>query len=163
MPTNGSRIAAAGGALLLATGAAALWLSAGQGRADPAPQAPVKQAAAALPEPVGEVEHVAVERKSKEEQRFARADRDDDGRITMPEYLTQRRRNFDKLDANGNGQLEFEEYAESGIGRFRGADANADGLLVADEFATTAPRPRAAAQACRCPEQRAGQATDEQG
>jgi hypothetical protein len=160
-------MAAIGGALLLATGAAALWLSAGQGRADPAPATPVAQEAASLPDrpaPAGDaLEREPVKTKTREEQRFARADRDDDGRITQAEYLTQRRRNFDKLDANGNGRLEFEEYAESGIEKFREADANADGQLLAAEFATTAPRPRAAARACSCPEQSAGGKADEQG
>ena len=39
--------------------------------------------------------------KSKEEKRFARADKDENGRITP----------FAKLDLNGDGELSFEEWA----------------------------------------------------
>lgn len=89
--------------------------------------------------------------KSREEKRFARADRDDDGRISMAEYLQQRRRNFDKLDVNGDGKLGFEEYAVSGIDKFRKADANRDHVLLAAEFATTAtPQRKTPATAAKC-------------
>ena len=149
-----SRFAAIAGALLLAIGAGALWLTADRGRAD--------AAAIAVPPPVGPDApdvggtdlQTAPPTKNKEEQRFARADRDDDGRITQPEYLHQRRRNFDKLDLNGDGVLQFGEYAAAGIEKFRKADSDGDGALLAAEFATTAPRPKirqtASAEACRC-------------
>lgn len=153
-----ARLLALAGALLLLGGGVALWLSADHGEAVASTRLPAQSQAIAkpagalaaeLPEPDPD------RKKTKEEQRFARADRDDDGRITQAEYLHQRRRNFDKLDVNGDGRLSFEEYAVSGIEKFRKADGNADGALLAGEFATTAPKPRnpqsASAGACRCP------------
>ena len=155
---SSSRLLALAGALLLLVGGLALWLSADRGEAIAATQVPaaattVEDTARALapdlptPEPQ--------RKKSKEEQRFARADRDDDGRITQAEYLHQRRRNFDKLDKNGDGRLSFEEYAASGIAKFQKADGNRDGILLPAEFATTAPKPRATQSAsaakCNCP------------
>ena len=152
-----ARLLALTGALLLAGAGLALWLSVDRGEAvasaslppagEPAGEPFEDLAELAMPEPA--------RKKSKEEQRFARADRDDDGRITQMEYLHQRRRNFDKLDLNGDGKLSFDEYAVAGIAKFQKADANRDGLLLAAEFATTAPKPRkpqsASAANCRCP------------
>lgn len=164
---NRTRLAALAGALLMASGAAALWFSTDHNRADAsaarAPRsAPMPEAAAPLaanlPEPP------PVPEKSREEKRFARIDRDDDGRITQAEYLQQRRRNFDKLDVNGDGRLSFEEYAAKGIEKFRTTDSNRDGGLSAKEFATTAPKPKktqtASAARCICP-QTASAGTDE--
>ena len=161
-----SRFAAIAGALLLAIGAGALWLTADRGRAD--------AAEVALPPPVETAEPdvgatdlqppAPAKKKSKEEQRFARADRDDDGRITQAEYLHQRRRNFDKLDLNGDGVLQFNEYAAAGIAKFKAADANGDGVLLPPEFATTAPkrknRQTPSADACRCSSIPAGASRD---
>jgi Ca2+-binding EF-hand superfamily protein len=79
--------------------------------------------------------------KSREEKRFARADRDDDGIVSPAEFVAARRRNFDKLDANGDGRLSFEEYAAEGFRKFAAADVNGDGRLNAAEFATTARPP----------------------
>lgn len=162
------RLLALVGAVLLLGAAATLWMSVDQGEAaastrlPPATDAGSEAAAplaAALPAPDPD------RKKSKEEQRFARADRDDDGRITQAEYLHQRRRNFDKLDRNADGKLSFEEYATSGIVKFEKADANRDGLLLASEFATTAPKPRkaqTASAACNCPAVTADATTDPQ-
>ena len=153
-----ARFLAISGALLLATGGVALWLSVDRGEAVASASLPPAieptdalsaSLAADLPTPD------PARQKSKEEQRFARADRDDDGRITQAEHLHQRRRNFDKQDRNGDGKLSFEEYAAAGITKFQKADANRDGVLLAAEFATTAPKPRntqsASAANCRCP------------
>jgi Ca2+-binding EF-hand superfamily protein len=49
--------------------------------------------------------------KSKEEKRFARADKDENGRIALAELVEPRRRPFAKLDVNGDGKLSFEEWA----------------------------------------------------
>lgn len=138
-------------ALLLAGGGLLLWLSAdrGQAVATPTPvEAAASEAPVELPTPAAGAD------KSREEKRFARYDRDDDGRIVLDEYLHLRRRNFDKLDRNGDGVLSFEEYATSGIDKFGKVDADNDGWLSAAEFATTAPKPKAAvktAAACQCP------------
>ena len=148
-----ARLLALVGAVLLLGCGVALWLSVDRGEAvasthmppatDTGRETPAPLAATLpIPDPA--------RKKNKEEQRFARADRDDDGRITQAEYLHQRRRNFDKLDRNADGKLSFEEYATSGIVKFEKADANADGLLLASEFATTAPKPKAAKKPVEC-------------
>lgn len=153
-----SRLAAIVGALLLALGALALWLSADRGSAVATPVAQAAGAEPATPSPILPEtvdEPTPVKKKSKEEQRFARADRDDDGRITQAEFVHARRRNFDKLDRNGDGVLQFSEYAASGLAKFAAADTDKDGALRPAEFATTAPKPRAkpagGTPACRCP------------
>lgn len=110
----------------------------------PAPVDPVQAAAEAPLAPP------APSARTREEQRFARADRDDDGEIVLEEYLANRRRNFDRLDANGNGRLEFAEYAVEGREKFAKADADGNARLDAAEYATTAAKPRAAKPACAC-------------
>ena len=60
--------------------------------------------------------------KSREQKRFARADKDEDGRITLAELVEPRRKAFAKLDINGNGKLSFEEWAAKTIDKFGGAD-----------------------------------------
>jgi hypothetical protein len=155
-PKSAGRFAAVAGAALLVVGGVSLWLSAdGQG-AGAATAASAKLPAQAAVAPEDATLTIEPARpKSREEQRFARADKDDDGRITQAEYLQQRRRNFDKLDVNGDGGLGFEEYAASGIAKFRTADADGNGALAAAEFAKTAPKPKnrqtASVEGCRCP------------
>ncbi len=163
------RFAALIGAVLLFAGAAALWFASPNGRADATTTPPTRMTAgedppaSASPEPLaGGLDDRP---KSKEEQRFARADKDDDGRVTQSEYLQARRRNFDKLDANRDGRLAFEEYATGGIQKFRTADADADGALLPGEFATTAPKPKnrqtASVETCRCPQPRIATSSDD--
>lgn len=127
--------------ILLAVTAGILWFSAPDGEAIAIADFPEPAAVAPTEEQPVEVE--AVKPKSREEKRFARADRNDDGEIDRDEYLHARRRNFDKLDVDGDGKLSFEEYAHSGIEKFVGADKNRDGRLDAKEFATLAPKPAA--------------------
>src|SRR5688572_14894054 len=100
----------------------------------PPPQA-APSALAPLPEPPEATP------KSREERRFARADKDDNGRITAAELYEPRRKAFAKLDVNGNGVLSFEEWAVKTIGKFEGADKDRSGWLTAAEYATTAPKP----------------------
>ncbi|HYJ29834.1 MAG TPA: hypothetical protein VEW25_05780 [Allosphingosinicella sp.] len=90
--------------------------------------------------------------RSKEERRFNRADRDNDGRVTREELLQPRQKAFQRLDTNRNGNLTFEEWAARSITKFGSADANRDGALNRQEYATTAPkaRPRPKQQNCRC-------------
>lgn len=130
----------------LALGGAALALYMG---GDDAPTTPVAAvaapAAAQAPEPAVEEpleEEVEKPRpKTKEEKRFARRDRDDDGRISLDEYVYNRRRAFDRLDANGDGVLSFREYAKAGIDKFHKIDRDKSGFLDSGEFATDAPKP----------------------
>ena len=79
--------------------------------------------------------------KSKEEKRFARADKDDDGRITRAELLQPRQKAFAKLDVNRNGSLSFEEWAVTTVKKFAGADADRSGWLNPREYETTKPKP----------------------
>src|SRR5687768_13972174 len=65
--------------------------------------------------------------QSREEKRFARADKDDDGKITKVEMLEPRRKAFAKLDANGNGALSFEEWTVKTTEKFAGADGDGNG------------------------------------
>ncbi|HEY0626844.1 MAG TPA: EF-hand domain-containing protein [Allosphingosinicella sp.] len=87
--------------------------------------------------------------KSKEEKRFARADKDDDGRITRAELMQPRQKAFAKLDKNGNGSLSFEEWAVKTGEKFAGADKDRSGWLTPAEYQTTAPKP-AKPKRCAC-------------
>jgi Ca2+-binding EF-hand superfamily protein len=87
--------------------------------------------------------------KSREQKRFGRADKDDDGRITRAELIEPRRKAFAKLDANGNGSLSFEEWAVKTLDKFGGADKDASGWLTPAEYASTAPKP-AKPKRCAC-------------
>lgn len=135
--------------LLLVAAGIFIW----KGRAEseelipPAPQAaafvaPMQAPAPAEPPP-------AAPPKSREEKRFARADKDDDGRITRAEMLEPRRKAFARLDTNGNGTLSFEEWAVKTSEKFAGADANRDGALTPAEFETTKPKTRPKPR-CNC-------------
>jgi hypothetical protein len=53
----------------------------------------------------------AADPTSKEQKRFARADKNEDGRITLAELVEPRREAFAKLDVNSDGRLSFEEWA----------------------------------------------------
>lgn len=86
---------------------------------------------------------------SREERRFNRLDRNQDGRITRNEMMAARARDFRKLDVDGNNLLTFEEWAVKTSDRFRNADANNDGALTREEFATTKP-PARPKQKCKC-------------
>ena len=88
--------------------------------------------------------------KSKEERRFARADKNEDGRITLAELVEPRRKAFAKLDVNADGRLSFEEWAVRTIGKFEGADGDDNRMLTPAEYATTAPKPRPKKPACAC-------------
>ena len=91
----------------------------------------------------------AASEKSKEEKRFARADKDDDGRISREELLTPRRKAFAKLDSNGNGSLSFEEWAVKTVEKFSGADGDGSGWLSPAEYETTKPKTRPK-KSCAC-------------
>jgi len=123
---------------LMMTGAFLLW----QGRAEETPGLPPPPAGAApammAPKPLVAPEAPA---KSREEKRFDRADKDNDGRIVMEELLQPRRKAYAKLDTNGDGRLSFEEWGHTTITKFRGADKDRNGQLTRAEYATTAPPP----------------------
>lgn len=120
------------------------------------PPAPLARLAAAEPPPLLRQARLgaltappAATAKTREEKRFGRADKDDDGRITRAELLAPRQKAFAKLDKNSDGKLAFEEWAAKTIGKFDGADDNGDGALTATEYAETAPKTRPK-KACSC-------------
>jgi hypothetical protein len=138
-------------ALLLVGAGFFIWKSQAEAE-DPVPPAPtartysgslLQQQQPQIPEPP------AASEKTKEQKRFARADKDDDGRITREELLSPRRKAFAKLDTNGNGTLSFEEWAVKTVEKFSGADDDGSGWLSAQEYestkAKTRPKPK-----CRC-------------
>ena len=86
---------------------------------------------------------------TREQRRFARLDRDIDGRITRNEMLSTRTADFRRLDTDGNNLLTFEEWAVATGNRFKAADANGDLWLTREEFATTRPREQPKPK-CRC-------------
>ncbi len=87
--------------------------------------------------------------KSKEQKRFARADKNEDGRVVLAELVEPRRKAFAKLDVNQDGKLGFEEWAVKTIDKFEGADADRSKWLTPAEYATTAPK-RKPKPACSC-------------
>ena len=122
-----------------------------QGRAEepqipPAPQP--RMAAPARLAPIGAAP--SADPKSKEEKRFARADINEDGRITLAELVEPRRKAFAKLDLDQDGKLSFEEWAVRTIDKFEEADGDKSKWLTPAEYATTAPKPRPKPATCAC-------------
>ena len=141
-------LAGAAACFLLMTGAFLLW----QGRAkEPPLLPPAPAAAAAAPSMVKPAVLEAPEAtpKTREEKRFSRADRNDNGRIDMEDLLGRRRKPFAKLDVDGNGSLSFEEWAVRTIDKFNEADADRSKWLTPAEYATTAPKRRPKPK-CKC-------------
>lgn len=127
-------------AFLMLTGAFLLW----QGRAQdaglpPAPKPRVATPFTVIPPTLPEAP--ASTPRTREQKRFGRADKDDDGRITAAELFDPRRKAFAKLDANGNGALSFDEWAVKTVTKFASADKDRSGWLTPAEYATTAPPP----------------------
>jgi hypothetical protein len=87
--------------------------------------------------------------RSREAKRFARADRDRDGRITLAEQLQPRRKAFAKADRDGSGSLSFEEWTASSAARFARADKDRSGWLDAAEYEASRPKPKAKPK-CKC-------------
>src|SRR6476620_399797 len=140
-------LAGAAACFLLMTGAFLIW----QSRAATGPGLPAAPAASAATlfgdsEPLQAPEASA---KTREEKRFARYDKDKNGKVETMEYLAARRRNFDKLDLDHNGALSFQEYAVKGIEKFNAAGGR-KGFLTPAEFVATAPPPAKHKLGCSC-------------
>jgi hypothetical protein len=140
-------------ALLLISGTVLMWR--GNAKEPGLPPAPAPRLAAAVNPsapvtlaPIGEAP--SADPKSKEEKRFARVDKNDDGRITLAELVEPRRKAYAKLDLNQDGKLSFEEWAVKTIDKYKEANKDGDAALSAGEFATTAPKPKAKRPACAC-------------
>jgi hypothetical protein len=132
-------LAGALASFLMITGAFLLW----QGRAEDGPKLPPPPQKSAGPAMVVQKPEPAPEAtpKSREQKRFDRADRDNDGKIVLAELLQPRQKDYAKLDTNHDGRLSFEEWAHTTIDKFKGADSDRNGLLTRAEYATTAPKP----------------------
>jgi hypothetical protein len=76
--------------------------------------------------------------ESREQRRFSRYDKDEDGKVSREEYFAARHRAYAKLDANHDGRLDFDEWAAKPIKRFGEADKDHSETLDPAEFATTA-------------------------
>lgn len=140
-------LAGAAACFLLITGAFLLW----QGRAESGgqlPAAPPPRPEARAPIAAQPARAPEATPKSREEKRFARADKDDDGLIQAEELLAPRRKAYAKLDKNGDGRLSFEEWAVKTIDKFNGADRDRSRTLSPSEYAATAPKP--AKKSCSC-------------
>jgi hypothetical protein len=154
----------AGAATLLLLAGFFIWKGIAQRGESPVPNAPVETASAEdIPEVPGQPP--AADARTREQRRFDRADRDNNGNVTLEEMTYQRRRNYQRLDANHDGQLSFEEWASATLRKFAEADANHDRALNRTEFAATAPRPRRTASArnarCDCTNQRSAENENE--
>jgi hypothetical protein len=136
-------------AALLFVAAGLFWL---QGRAEvergappPIPEKPAKAKVAPDVLPSADVAGLrgpappAAIELTNEQKRFARYDRDSDGRITRNELLSTRTGTFRNLDKDGNNLLTFEEWAATTVDKFAQADANHDLSLTPQEFRSTAP------------------------
>ncbi len=141
--------AGAAAAFLLLTGAFFLWQShAEQGPA--LPDAPQPRSASAAPFiKGGQLLAPEASPQAREEKRFARADKNKDGKIESDEIFASRHKAFAKLDTNGNGSLSFDEWAAKTIEKFKGADRDRTGWLTPAEYATTAP-PAPKHKTCSC-------------
>ena len=135
--------------LLLVTGAFLLWQGRAQSTVSPPAPAP-RMASTAPPTMLSAIPAAPVaDAKSKEEKRFARADKDENGRITLAELVDPRRKAYARLDLNQDGKLSFEEWAVKTIDKFAVADADNSKALNPAEYAGTAPK-RKAKPACAC-------------
>lgn len=134
-------LAGAAACFLFMTGAFLLWQGQAQEVVELPEPPPPRMDGAALVRPAVLPQAPEATPKSREQKRFSRADKDDDGRITRAELLEPRRKAFAKLDSNGDGRLSFEEWAVKTLDKFGGADRDRTGWLTPAEYATTAPPP----------------------
>jgi hypothetical protein len=141
-----------GSALLLAAAGFFIWTGMAQGGGEGVPAPPARAGAAPIVAGAP-ARPPAADERTREQRRFGRADRDNDGRVTLEEMTYGRRRAFARLDTDHNGQLSFEESAARLLQRFASADADHDRALNRAEFAATAPAQRRTAAAnprCNC-------------
>ena len=157
--------AGAGSALLLAAAGFFIWTGRAEQDSTALPNAPAAQSGGAAADSGAPATPPSADDRTREQRRFDRADRDNDGRVTLAELTYPRQRAFARLDTNHDGRLSFEEWAVRTLTKFSTADANRDGAMDRPEFATTAPpRRRPAAQArCNCAPQPAAPAEDSDG
>lgn len=155
-------LAGLGAVLLLGAAGFFIWTGRAQEEARLVPDAPPESGATpgmSGPPPTPP----SADERSREQRRFDRVDRDNDGKITLAELTYPRQRAFQRLDADHNGQLSFQEWAGRTLQKFATADANHDSALNRTEFAATAPRRRTPARQprCNCAQQAPAPASDD--
>lgn len=141
--------AGVGSALLLVAAGFFIWKGFAQDEEEDIPAPPQAQASGAVA-PGAPPTPPSADERTKEQRRFDRADRDNDGKITLEELYYPRRRPYQRLDRNGDGRLSFEEWAVRTTEKFATADRNRDRILDRTEYATTAPRRRAPQPQANC-------------
>ncbi len=143
-----------GGVAALAMGGAGMLAFGGAARPGPVlPPPPAQLAALGPQEPVETPARLPeATPETREEKRFGRYDKDEDGAITRDEYLANRRKAYVRLDRDGDGRLSFDEWAAKTTTKFAAADRDRSGAMNATEFATTAVKRRPARRA-NCPPQ----------
>jgi len=145
--------AGAGSAILLVLAGFFIWKGQAESESAVPPAPKISFAAQTAPAPTPSVRGLPpapqATEKSKEEKRFSRADRNEDGRITLDELYEPRRKAFAKLDGNSDGRLSFEEWAKSTAVKFGKADADRSAWLSPREYASTAPKTKPKPK-CRC-------------
>jgi hypothetical protein len=142
-------LAGAAACFLLLTGAFLLWQTRAEAPAQVPPPPPARPVSGPVLVPAALPKAPEATAKTREQLRFSRADRDENGRIERAELLHPRRSSWQKLDVNGNGTLSFEEWAVTTITKFNGADRDRSGWLTPVEYATTAaPPPKK--KSCSC-------------
>jgi hypothetical protein len=125
-----------------------IWRSGAEAE-DPIPPAPAPQAAGYRALGPGVGPPPAMSEPSRAAQRFARADRNRDGRIVLEEQLQPRRKAFAKADRDGNGSLSFDEWTAGTAAKFAKADKDKSGWLDAAEYEATRPKVKARPK-CAC-------------
>ncbi|HEX8514321.1 MAG TPA: histidine kinase [Allosphingosinicella sp.] len=145
-------VAGGASALLLIAAGFFVWKSGAEAE-NVVPPAPVPARAAAAYQSGGAGPRLArppeQPERSREAKRFARADRDRDGRITLAEQLAPRRKAFAKADRDGNGSLSFEEWTAASAAKFAKADLDRSGWLDAAEYEASRPKHKAKPR-CKC-------------
>ncbi|MGF1549065.1 MAG: EF-hand domain-containing protein [Sphingomonadaceae bacterium] len=148
----GRYLAGVASALLLVAAGFFLWQGDAVQEADPVPPAPGPTAEQLLeeaaPPPVAKAppdplpDPPEAPEKTREQKRFARYDKNEDGRITRAEMMSTRVSSWKRLDKNGDNYLTFEEWAVTTGDKFAKADADRSGALTPAEFATTRRKTR---------------------
>jgi len=142
-------VAGGASALLLIAAGFFIWRS-GADAEDSIPPAPPPRAISYQGAPAPRLgQPPAMSELTRESKRFARADRDRDGRITLAEQLQPRRKAFAKADRDGNGSLSFEEWTAGTATKFAKADKDRSGWLDAAEYEASRPKPKAKPR-CKC-------------
>jgi len=141
-------VAGGASALLLIAAGFFIWRS-GADAEDSIPPAPPPRAASVQAGPGPRLAPPAASEPRQQARRFARADRNRDGRITLDEQLQPRRKAFARADRDGDGSLSFEEWTAASAVRFAKADKDKSGWLDAAEYEASRPKPKAKPR-CKC-------------